>query len=127
MTAALRRGLAAMLLAGGVVALAILCDYVLRTGTTMAAVVLLLAVLLTGAYSKRLEAIVASIAATLCQDYFFIPPFGNINIADPEGWAILAVFLGVSLVATHLSSRLRQQRDALIARQLETEKLHALS
>ena len=127
MTLALKRGLAAMLLGAGIVALAIVCDYVLGTGAAMAAIVLLLAVLLAGAYSKRLEAIIASIAATLCLDYFFIPPFGSISIGDAEGWAILAVFLGVSLVATHLSSRLRRQRDALIARQLETEKLHALS
>ena len=98
MTAALRRGLVAMLLAGGVVVLAV-CGYFLQTGATMAAIVLLLAVLLAGAYSRRLEAIVASIVATLCLDYFFIPPFGTISIGDPEGWAILAVFLGVSLVA----------------------------
>ena len=127
MTAALRRGLAAMLMVAGVVALAVVCAYVLNVGATVAAIVLLLAVLLAGAYTKRTEAVVASIAATLCLDYFFVPPLGHITIADPQGWIILGVFLSVSLVATDLSSRLHRQHDALIARQIESEKLHALS
>jgi two-component system, OmpR family, sensor histidine kinase KdpD len=127
MKAGLRRLLAAMLLAAGIVVLAVVCASILRVGATVAAIVLLLAVLVAGAYSKRAEAVVASMAATLCLDYFFIPPLGRITIADPQGWAILGVFLCVSLVATDLSSRLHRQRDTLIARQIETEKLHALS
>jgi two-component system, OmpR family, sensor histidine kinase KdpD len=127
MNAGLRRLLGAMLLAAGVVVLAVVCASILRVGATVAAIVLLLAVLVAGAYSKRAEAVVASLAATLCLDYFFIPPLGRITIADPQGWAILGVFLCVSLVATDLSSRLHRQRDTLIARQIETEKLHALS
>jgi two-component system sensor histidine kinase KdpD len=127
MNAGLRRLLGAMLLAAGVVVLAVVCASILRVGATVAAIVLLLAVLVAGAYSKRAEAVVASVAATLCLDYFFIPPLGRITIADPQGWAILGVFLCVSLVATDLSSRLHRQRDTLIARQIETEKLHALS
>ena len=93
----------------------------------MAAILLLLVVLLAGVYSRRTEAVVVSIGATLCLDYFFVPPAGRITIDDPQGWLILAVFLAVSLVATDLSSRLRRQRDALVAQQFETEKLHALS
>jgi two-component system, OmpR family, sensor histidine kinase KdpD len=127
MNAALRRGLAAMLMLAGVVALAVVCAYVLNAGATVAAIVLLLAVLLAGAYAKRTEAVVASIAATLCLDYFFIPPVGRITIGDPRGWIVLGVFLSVSLVATNLSSRLHRQRDVLIARQIESEKLYALS
>ncbi len=127
MIAALRRGLTAMPMIAGVVALAVACAYILNVGATVAAIALLLAVLLAGAYTKRTEAVVASIAATLCLDYFFIPPVGRVTIGDPQGWVILAVFLSVSLVATNLSSRLRRQRDALIARQAESEKLHALS
>jgi len=120
MNAALRRGLAAMLMVVAVAVLAVGCAYVLNVGATVAAIVLLLAVLLAGAYSKRTEAVVASIAATLCLDYFFIPPVGHITIGGPQGWIVLGVFLSVSLVATDLSSRLHRQRDALIARQIES-------
>jgi two-component system sensor histidine kinase KdpD len=127
MNGALRRGLAAMLMVAGVVALAMACAYVLNVGATVAAIVLLLAVLLAGAYTKRTEAVVTSIAATLSLDYFFIPPIGRISIADLQGWVVMGVFLSVSLVATDLSTRLHRQHNALIARQIESEKLHALS
>jgi len=119
--------LRAILIVAGVVALALVFAYILHTGAAVGAILLLLVVLLAGAYSRRTEAVVVSICATLCLDYFFVPPVGRITIDDPQGWLVLAVFLAVSLVATDLSSRLRRQRDALIARQFETEKLHALS
>ncbi len=103
------------------------CCYRLHANATIAAVALLLSILLTGTYAKLPEAVIASFAATLCLDYFFIPPIGSITIADPQGWIVLLAFLAVSLIATNLSTRLRRQRDELIAQQIEAEKLHALS
>lgn len=107
--------------------LALTFFYLFHADATVAAMVLLFAVLLAGAYANRAQAIAASIAATLCLDYFFIPPIGKITIGAPQGWIILSVFLAVSLVATDLSSRLRRQRNELGERQMESEKLHALS
>jgi two-component system sensor histidine kinase KdpD len=80
-----------------------------------------------GAYGTRAEAVSSSISATLCLDYYFVPPIGSVTIADPQGWIVLSVFLAVSLIATNLSSRLRNQRDELAARQSDSEKLHALN
>jgi two-component system sensor histidine kinase KdpD len=113
--------------AAGSVAIALLCFYLFHSNATLAAIFLLLGVLLAGAYASRTEAIVASISATLCLDYFFIPPIGKITIADPQGWLVLAVFLAVSIIATNLSARLRSQRDELAIRQSDSEKLHALN
>ena len=112
--------------ASGSVAIA-LCCFLLHSNETIAALFLLLGVVLAGVYASKLEAVAASIAATLCLDYFFIPPIGKISIADLEGWLALGVFLAVSLIATNLSARLRQQRDEMAVRQSETEKLHALN
>ncbi|HEY1946015.1 MAG TPA: ATP-binding protein [Bryobacteraceae bacterium] len=123
----LRRRCSDLLTAAGVLALALACSYLIHANATLAAIVLLFAVLLAGAYTRRTQAIAASITATICLDYFFIPPIGRITIGAPEGWIILCVFLAVSLVATDLSSRLRRQRNELGARQMESEKLHALS
>ncbi len=119
-----RPALAALL---AVFALSVFCYRVLHANATIAAVVLLLSVLVTGTYAKLPAAVAASIAATLCLDYFFIPPIGHITIGDPQGWIVLIVFLAVSLVATNLSTRLRRQRDELMWQQREAEKLHALS
>jgi len=82
---------------------------------------------LIGAYRARTEAIAASLTATLCLDYFFIPPIGKITIADPQDWLVLTGFLAVSLIATNLSAVLRRQRDEMALRQSDSEKLHALN
>ncbi|HMF77858.1 MAG TPA: ATP-binding protein [Bryobacteraceae bacterium] len=127
MLSVLRRRGSHLLTAAGIVALALACFYLIHASATVAAILLLFGVLLAGAYTNRAQAIAASIVATLCLDYFFVPPIGRITIAASQGWIILSVFLGVSLVATDLSTRLRRQRNELAERQLENEKLHALS
>jgi two-component system sensor histidine kinase KdpD len=116
-----------LLAAAGSLAISLLCFHLLHSNATIAALFLLLGVVLTGAYASRAEAVAASITATLCLDYFFIPPIRQITIADPQGWIALAVFLTVSLIATNLSARLRQQRDEMAERQSDSEKLHALN
>jgi two-component system, OmpR family, sensor histidine kinase KdpD len=109
------------------VAIAVVCQRVLHVNATVAAIVLMLGVLVAGAYTKLPEAVLVSVTATLCLDYFFVPPIGSITIGAPQGWIVLAVFLAGSLLASHLAARLREQRDELFARQRESEKLHALS
>ena len=108
-------------------AVTLFCFRLLRTDAATAAVLLFLVVLLTGAYTRFTEAIVVSILATLCLDYFFIPPVGSITIADPEGWIILLAFLAVAFVTSYLSDRLRQQRNEIAIQQNESERLHIFS
>jgi two-component system, OmpR family, sensor histidine kinase KdpD len=99
----------------------------LHANATVAAILLLCGVLAAGALTNFAGAVLASMAGTLCLDYFFIPPIGSITIGDPQGWIVLTVFLTVSLFAAKSAARLREQRDELIASQREAEKLHALS
>lgn len=111
----------------GVAAISLFCSHIVHASATVAAIVLLLGVLLAGLYASLVEAILASLLATLLLDFFFIPPIGKITIADPQGWVALLAFLTVSLIATNLSARLQRQRDELLDRQQEAERLHALS
>jgi two-component system sensor histidine kinase KdpD len=111
----------------GVLATGLLCTRILHANSTIAAIVLFLAVLLVSGYSRMLEAVIADIIAAFWLDYYYIPPVGSITIGDLQGWFALLVFLIVSLVATNLSARLRRQRDQLLLQQTESEKLHALS
>ncbi len=110
----------------GIIGLSCL-GYAVGATAAVAAMVLLLAVLIAGTYARLGEAVAASLTAALCLDYFFVPPIRTITIGDLQGWFSLLVFLAVSLLATRLSTRARQQRQELIAQQKETEKLHALS
>jgi two-component system, OmpR family, sensor histidine kinase KdpD len=110
----------------GTIALSYLCS--LLGATALVAVMLLLfVVLLTGIYATLLAAVAASFAAAVCLDYFFVPPIYQITVNDLQGWLSLVIFLAVSLLTSDLSARLREQRNQLLHRQQETEKLHAFS
>ena len=126
MSPVLLRLRATLVALAGILAVALICRSV-NASATIAAMALLLAVLLSGTYTQFAQAAVASLAAALCLDYFFIPPVGSINVRDLEGWSALAAFLVASLVATNLSQRLRRQRDQLLAQHREAERLHAFS
>jgi two-component system sensor histidine kinase KdpD len=111
----------------GIVAVSVIGQRLLHVNATVAAILLLLSVLFAGAYTNFVGAVISSLAATLCLDYFFVPPVGSITIGNPQGWIVLIVFLAVSLLASHSAARMRKQRDELIVRQTESERLHALS
>lgn len=111
----------------GIAALTFLFHRVMPMNDTSAALGFLLAILFTAAYVRLAGAIAASIMATLCLDYYFLPPIGQITIALPEDWVALAVFLTVALLASHVSTRFRLQRDELLSNSREIERQYALS
>ncbi|MBV8830974.1 MAG: DUF4118 domain-containing protein [Acidobacteriaceae bacterium] len=116
-----------MVSVGSTLAVSVVCYRLLHANAATAAVVLFLIVLLTGAYAGFAEAIVVSIAAAVCLDYFFIPPIGSISIGDPQGWIILLAFLVVAIFTSFLSSSFRRQRNEIADQQSEAEKLHIFS
>ena len=69
----------------------------------------LLVVLGVAATGGFLVAAVVSLVATLCFNFFFLPPVGTFMIADPENWVALFTFLLTALVASHLSNRAQMQ------------------
>lgn len=111
----------------GTVAAGLVCFYLFHTTETVAALVFILWTLVVGAFGKTLEALITSFAAALCLDYLFIPPIFKITVATSSGWVGLFVFLAASLFVSTLSSALRRQREELSRRQLQSERLHALS
>ena len=82
----------------------------------------LLIVLVVAATSRLRVAVLTSMAAMLCLNFFFLPPVGKFLIADSQNWVALFAFLVVSLVASHLSAVAQartqeavSQRDQLAA------------
>ena len=71
----------------------------------------LLLVLLVAATSRLAIAVVTSIAAMLCLNFFFLPPVGTFTIADPNNWVALCAFLAVSLVARAILLRNKITHD----------------
>jgi len=73
------------------------------------------------------EATVASCAATLAFDRFFLPPIGKFTIADPQNWVALFSFLATALIASRLSARVKKQALDAMDRQRDIERLYTFS
>ena len=112
---------------GGVALVTALFTRVLNVdnGATVA-LAFLLVVLLVAATSRLWAAVLTSVAALVCFNFFFIPPVGTFSVADPENWMALAAFLAVSLLGSQLSSAIRQrEREAVERLQFLEERKQA--
>jgi len=87
----------------------------------------LMVVLVAAATSRLLVAVVTSIAAMLCLNFFFLPPVGNFTIADPQNWVALIAFLAVSLVASNLSAVAQARTEEAVGHRDELARLFDLS
>lgn len=73
------------------------------------------------------ESTIASIAAMLCYNLFFLPPVGTLTISDPQNWVALFAFLATSLTASQLSARAKRHTGEAEERRREMERLYGLS
>lgn len=110
-----------------VAATTIVCFRVVSVNATTAGFAYLLIVLAVATAWGLVEAIVASVVAMLCLNFFFLPPVGQFTIADPQNWVALFAFLATALVASHLSDRGKKQSLEAKLHQREMEQLYALS
>jgi two-component system sensor histidine kinase KdpD len=110
-----------------IAAITALCSRLVTVNATTAGFAYLLGILGIAAAWGLVEAIVASVAAMLCFNFYFLPPVGQFTIADPENWVALFAFLATALVASHISDREKRQAREARSRQSQTEQLYALS
>jgi two-component system sensor histidine kinase KdpD len=87
----------------------------------------LLLVLLVATFSGFIDALLASIAATLTFNYFFLPPVGRFTIADPQNWIALVSFLASALIASRLSDVAKRRTADVLARQRDVERMYTFS
>lgn len=87
----------------------------------------LVAILLIATAAGLVESTIASIAAMLCFNYYFLPPVNTLTISDPRNWVALFAFLATSLTASQLSARAKRRTREAIDRQKEIERLYSLS
>lgn len=99
----------------------------LHVNPTTVALTLLLFILLIAAEWGLRYAVVLSIGATACYNFFFLPPVGTFTISDPQNWLALLAFLGTSILASRLSERARDEAKDARSRQRELEVLFRLS
>jgi len=70
--------------------------------------------------------LVAAVAATVCFNYFFLPPYGTLLVADPANWVALFSFLTAATLASRLVVSARQQAAEADRRRREVEILYEL-
>jgi two-component system sensor histidine kinase KdpD len=99
----------------------------LHVNQTTAALTLLMLVLFLAARWGLRYALVTSLAATACYNFYFLPPIGSFLINDPQNWLGLFAFLAVAVVGSRLSERAREEAEDARARQRELEVLYGLS
>jgi two-component system sensor histidine kinase KdpD len=97
------------------------------TNATTIALSFLLIVLVVAATCRLWVALLTSVAAMLCINFFFLPPLRTLTIGDPQNWVALITFLAVSLVASNLSSVARTRTNEAVARRDEVARLFDLS
>ena len=112
---------------GLVAAITFLCSQLLPFNATTTGFVYLVAILMIATAGGLVESTIASFAAMLCFNFYFLPPIGTLTIANPENWVALFAFLGTSLTASQLSARAKRRTKEAVARQHELEKLYSLS
>lgn len=118
----------ALVAAGGAIAL-VTWGY-RETGVSNSAIVALtyLTIVLAAATLSTLRlAIFVAFATTVCLNFFFLPPVGTLTIADPQNWVALFVFIGISIVASNLSSAARRQASDARTRRDELARLFDLT
>jgi two-component system sensor histidine kinase KdpD len=87
----------------------------------------LITILLIAASWGIAESVLASFVATVCFNYFFLPPVGTWAIAGPENWIALFTFLISALIASDLSNRAKRRTAEANVRKVEIERLYELS
>lgn len=85
---------------------------------------MVLVILFVAIFAGSSSAFLASIAAMLCFNYFFLPPIGALTIADPQNWVALFVFLVVALTVGQLSARVKRRAREAEASKREIERLY---
>jgi two-component system sensor histidine kinase KdpD len=102
-------------------------DFRLHVNPTTVALTFLVAVLLVSAYWGLRYAIVLALGATAAFNFYFLPPIGTLNVADPQNWIALFAFLITALVASNLAEHARRDAEAAKQRRREVELLYDLS
>jgi two-component system sensor histidine kinase KdpD len=112
---------------GIVAALTFLGYRVVPINATTQGFVYLIAILFLATGWGLAEAIVASVVAVLCFNYFFFQPVGTFTIEDPQNWVALFAFLVTAVTASRLSDRAKRRAIEVLAKQEEMERLYTLS
>jgi len=103
-----------------------LVGHAMQLNPSTAGFAFLIVVLLSSLRGGLLAGTLASIVATLCYNFFFLPPLHTFAIRDPSNWIAIAAFLVTSVTVSRLVIAARVQAERAEQRRTELETLYAL-
>ena len=71
--------------------------------------------------------LLASVAASLCYNFFFLPPIHKFTITDPTNVAAFFFFMLIAILISNLAARVRNQAVFAMGRVRTTELLYSFS
>jgi two-component system sensor histidine kinase KdpD len=96
-----------------------------RVNATTVSLVLLLNVLFIATRWGSMPAMLTSVLAMLCFNFFFLPPFGTFTIAATDNWIALFAFLITAVTAGQLSARAEKRAEEAEHGKREIGRLYA--
>ena len=87
----------------------------------------LILVLLIASTWGFIESALASMAAAVTFNFYFLPPFGTLTIEDPQNYFAMFSFLTTSLVASRLSTMAKRRALDAVERRQDVERLYTFS
>lgn len=91
---------------------------------TEVALALLLVVLFSSTLFGSTAGLLASVLATLCFNFFFLPPFHTLEISDANNLVAFAAFVITALIAGQLSGYARRRAEESERQKVEIERLY---
>jgi K+-sensing histidine kinase KdpD len=95
-----------------------------QINSTTVALAFLLVVLFVALFWGSRPALLASVLAVLCLNFFFLPPFYTLSITHPQNWIALAAFFTTALAVGQLSARAKRREQESESRRGEIERLY---
>jgi two-component system sensor histidine kinase KdpD len=123
----LKLGFRSLVSIAGVALVTFAAYRVFQVNATTAGFAYLLLVLVIASTWGFAEACLASVAATLTLNFFFLPPIGKLTIYEKQNWVALFSFLATSLIASRLSAKAERRTEDAIARRQDLERLYTFS
>jgi two-component system sensor histidine kinase KdpD len=115
------------LVALGGTAIVTAVGYAMRLNANTVGFAFLIIVLIASIRGSLAGGMIASIAATLCYNFFFFPPLYTFTIHEAANWVALAAFLVTSVVVSRLVIAARVQAERAEQRRNELSSLYGLS
>lgn len=114
--------------ATGIVAgIALVCSRFIHANPTTAALAFLLGILYVSATWGLAVSVYMSALAAVAFNYYFLPPFGTLTIADPQNWVALSAFVVTAVTASRLAEQAREEARDAHRRRREVERLYAFT